>query len=135
MRSPRRRSIEIPGVGHGAAPIPMGCRVDNVVYSSAIPGTDAATGEIPADPTAQVRHAFANLDGFLAAAAVTLDDVVRLTVLLTDDSPRGAVNEEWLARFPDERSRPARHAVLGPLRGSMVIQLEVVAVAPAVEGS
>lgn len=133
MPPSRRRSIEISGVDHGAAPVPMGARVGDVVYSSAIPGADATSGDVPPNPADQVRQAFINLDSFLAAADVTLDDVVRLTVLLSDDGLRDAVNVEWLARFPDSQSRPARHAVIGPLRAPMMVQLEVMAVAPTAE--
>ncbi|MFJ2116387.1 MULTISPECIES: RidA family protein [unclassified Streptomyces] len=129
MTFPRRRSIEIKGVGHGSAPIPMGARVGAVVHSSGIPGTDASTGEIPTDPRAQVRHVFRNLDSFLAEADVTHDDVVRLTVLLVTEELRDAVNEEWLVRFPEPSSRPARHTTIGPLRAGMLVQLEVIAVA------
>lgn len=129
MRASRRRSIEIPGVGHGAAPIPMGARVGPIVHSSGIPGTDAHLGVLPSDSKEQVRHAFLNLDSFLSAAGVTLDEVVRLTVLLTSEDLRDTVNEEWLARFPDPAGRPARHITLGPLRAGMLIQLEVMAVA------
>lgn len=129
MGTTRRRSVEIPGVGHGSAPIPMGARVGAIVHSSGIPGTDAHLGVLPADPREQVRHAFRNLDTFLSEAGVTLDDVVRLTVLLTADELRDTVNEEWLARFPDPAGRPARHTTLGPLRAGMLIQLEVMAVA------
>ncbi len=128
----RRRAIEIAGVEHGA-PIPMGCRIDNIVYSSGIMGTDPSTGETPEDGEAQVRFAFANMEAFLSAADVTTDDVIRLTVLLDDFSLREFVNEEWLRLFPDPESRPARHAVQQKLNGKFTkIQLECIAVAPSV---
>jgi 2-iminobutanoate/2-iminopropanoate deaminase len=126
----RRRSIDIEGASHNA-PIPMGCRIDNIVYSSGIMGTDPATSEVAERGEDQVRFAFANLKKFLDAAGVTPDDVVRMTVLLGDDSLRGAINEEWLKMFPDEGSRPARHAMNLELAGTMLVQLEVVAVAPS----
>jgi 2-iminobutanoate/2-iminopropanoate deaminase len=127
--SARRRSIEIEGAAHGA-PIPMGCRIGNLVYSSGIMGTDPTTGKTAEGGEAQVRAAFANVKKFLDAAGVTPDDVIRMTVLLEDMDLRTYVNEEWLELFPDEDSRPARHAMRQQLNGSMVIQLEVIAVAP-----
>jgi 2-iminobutanoate/2-iminopropanoate deaminase len=126
--TPRRRSIEIEGASH-AAPIPMGSRIDNIVYSSAIMGTDPATGSVPDDGAAQVSFAFANLKKFLVAAGVTPDDVVRMTVHLGDPSLRAAINVEWEAMFPDPESRPARHAMNLKLNANMLVQLEVVAVA------
>lgn len=123
-----RRSIDIEGVEH-SAPIPMGCRIGNIVYSSGIMGADPATGVVPPDGADQVRFAFANAASFLRAAGVTPDDVIRVTVLLADMGLRSAVNEQWLAMFPDAQSRPARHAVASQLAGSMLVQLEFIAVA------
>lgn len=107
----------------------MGSRVDNIVYSSGIMGTDPATGKVPDNGDEQVRFAFANLRKFLAAADVTPEDVVRVTVLLQDPGLRGTINEEWEKLFPDPESRPARHAMNIQLNGSMLVQLEAVAVA------
>jgi 2-iminobutanoate/2-iminopropanoate deaminase len=107
----------------------MGCRIDNIVYSSGISGR-GPSGDLPEDGEQQVRNSFANLRAFLAAADVTTDDVIRLTVSLADMTLREFVNEEWLAMFPDPESRPARHASLQNLNGPKTkLQLEVVAVA------
>ncbi len=130
MAEKRRRSIEIEGVAH-TAPIPMGSRIDNVVYSSAIMGADPVTGEIPDDGEAQVRYAFVNLARFLQVAGVSAEEVVRLTVHLSEPTLRDAINVEWEAMFPDPESRPARHAMNLPLNRNMLVQLEVVAVAPS----
>lgn len=130
MAAKRRRTIEIPGVHHNA-PIPMGARVDNVVYSSAIMGADPDTGVVPDDGLAQVRFAFVNLRRFLDAAGVTPDDVVRITVHLEDPSLRDEINVHWTELYPDEEDRPSRHALNVTLNNNMLVQLEVVAVAPA----
>lgn len=124
----RRRSIDIAGAAH-SAPIPMGCRIDNIIYSSAIMGSDPTTGEVAERGEDQVRFAFANVAKFLDAAGATAEDVIRMTVLLEDMELRTFVNEEWLKMFPDPESRPARHAVQQHLNGSMLVQLEVIAVA------
>ena len=107
----------------------MGSRIGNIVYSSGIRGIDPATGRTAEGGEAQVRFAFASLRKFLDAAGVTPDDVIRMTVLLEDMDLRDYVNDEWLAMFPDENSRPARHAMLQKLNGTMLVELEVVAVA------
>jgi 2-iminobutanoate/2-iminopropanoate deaminase len=107
----------------------MGSRIGNIVYSSGIMGTDPSTGKTAETGEEQVRFAFANVAKFLVAAEVTPDDVIRMTVLLEDMNLRDFVNEEWLKMFPDPASRPARHAVSQKLNGTMLIQLEVIAVA------
>jgi 2-iminobutanoate/2-iminopropanoate deaminase len=125
----RRQTIEIPGVSHGKTPIPMAARVGNVVYSSAIPGQDPATGELPAGENEQVAQVFANAAAVLDAAGVTRDDVVYMSVLLARAELRPEVNKHWLDWFPDADDRPARHVTVQPLAGGMVVQVQLVAVA------
>jgi 2-iminobutanoate/2-iminopropanoate deaminase len=129
MAAVSRRSIEVAGLQH-SAPIPMGSRVGGIVFSSGIMGSDPDTGQIPDAGGAQVRLVFRNLRSFLAAAGVTAEDVVRMTVYLVSDDLRAEVNEEWLEMFPVAESRPARHTLIHNLPGRMQVQVEVVAVAP-----
>ena len=127
----RRLSFQIPGVHH-AAPIPFGARVGNVLYSSAIQGIDADTGELGADVREQARHCFRNLRTLLDAAGATSDDIVRMTCYLADLSDREALNEPWIEMFPDENDRPARHTTrYDPPPGGMRVQIEVMAVLEA----
>lgn len=128
MSEQQKRSLEVPGVTHGNAPIPMGARVGNVIYSSGIMGKDPATDQLPADLESQVRFAFQNMATLLQAGGATLDNVVRMSVFITDDSARKPVNEAWLNAFPDPHDRPARHTTKHDLPGGMLVQLEIVAV-------
>jgi reactive intermediate/imine deaminase len=64
----------------------------------------------PDDPQAQTRQVFRNLSGALAAAGATLDDVVKLTVFLTNMSDLAdfrTVRDE----FVDARRPPASSLV------------------------
>lgn len=124
----RARSLEVPGVSHGSAPIPMGARVGNMIYSSGILGKDPATDKLPVDGDGQARFVFQNMRTLLEAGGASADDVVRMTVYLKDDSLREALNREWLATFPDPHDRPARHVLIHPLPGALLIQAEIVAV-------
>ncbi|MDB5874441.1 MAG: hypothetical protein JWQ07_3883 [Ramlibacter sp.] len=128
MNSSRPRSIEVEGVSHGGAPIPMGARVGNMLCSSGIAGVDAATGQLGADAAAQAKFAFANMRSLLRNGGATLSDVVRMTVYIKDNSARQHVNAQWLECFPDPHDRPARHALVYDLQGGMLLQLEIVAV-------
>ncbi|CAN7334274.1 RidA family protein [Variovorax sp. LjRoot178] len=125
------RSLEVPGVSHGAAPIPLGARVGNVLYSSGIPGMDPETGRLPPDAAAQAGFAFRNMRALLEAGGATLEDVVRMTVYLKDSAAREQVNALWLECFPDPHDRPARHTLMYDLQQGMLLQLEVVAVLPS----
>jgi 2-iminobutanoate/2-iminopropanoate deaminase len=123
----RRQTFEIPGVHH-AAPIPYGARVGNVIYSSAIQGINADTGEISEDIADQAKHCFKTLATFLKVAGATPDDIVRMTCFLKDLGDREVLNNEWNSLFPDEHDRPARHtSQYDPPRG-MKIQIEIIAI-------
>lgn len=125
---PHRQSLELEGVTH-AAPIPMGARVGNMVFSSGIMGKDPATDKLPPEPDRQAHFAFLNMKSLLATAGATMGDVGHITVFINDNAMRDHVNREWFAHFPDEHDRPARHTILQPtLAGGMLVQLEIIAV-------
>ena len=123
-----RRSIEVPGVSHGNAPIPMGARVGNMIYSSGIMGKDPATDTLPADGPSQAKFMFMNLRSLLAQGGADLGDVVHVKAYVKDNSQRDALNAEWLQCFPDPHDRPARHTMVTDLPGGMLVQIEIVAV-------
>lgn len=131
MTTHRPRSLEVAGVSHGAAPIPLGARVGSTIYSSGIPGIDPATGQLAQDAAGQARFAFQNMRAMLEAGGATPDDVVRITVYLKDNAAREHVNAQWVECFPDPHDRPARHSLVYDLQGGMLLQLEVVAVLDA----
>jgi len=128
MSSSEKRSLEVAGVSHGGAPIPMGARVGNMIFSSGIMGRDPATDTLPMDGAEQVKFAFQNMRALLAAGGASLDHLARMTVFIKDESVRAAINEEWVKCFPDPHDRPARHTLTYDLRGGMLLQLEIIAV-------
>lgn len=130
MTSRRPRSLEIEGLNHGSAPIPMGARVGNLIFTSGISGKDPKTGQLAAGAQAQAFHAFENLRLVLENGGATMADVGQITVLTVDDSLRDVVNAEWLRHFPDPHDRPARHTTVQALRGGALLQLMAVAVVP-----
>ncbi len=122
----KRTSINIPGMAHGA-PIPMGSKIGNTVYSSAISGRDVERNVMPEDPDEQAVNMFKNLRTFMECAGGTPEDIVHLRFLTKDEKYRENMNKEWLKMFPDEHSRPARHALTTEVRGSL-FAVEIVAV-------
>ena len=80
------------------------------VYLSGQIGLEPATGELVAESfEAQVRQAFANLKAVVAAAGGTLDNVVKLTLFLTDLSKFAAANAIMAEIIP--QPFPARSTV------------------------
>jgi enamine deaminase RidA (YjgF/YER057c/UK114 family) len=124
----KRRSDHPAGKPLHQQPIPSVCRVGNMIFSGAISGIDRTTGELPPDAETQIANAFDNLKACVEVAGGTLGDIGKLTVFLADRDQRTIVNKHWLALFPDEHDRPARHTVGGALPGGYVIQMEFVAV-------
>jgi 2-iminobutanoate/2-iminopropanoate deaminase len=129
------RSIEIPGLGHGGAPIPQAARVGPLLASGGIGGVDPTTGVLPEDVDHQVRQVFANVIAVLAAGGASTDDVVKMTFLVRDRAARAAIDATWLDVFPDPTDRPARHVVVTDLPGGLLVQAEILASVPAGAGA
>lgn len=122
------RSIHVDGVKHGA-PIPMGARVGNMIFSSGIMGADPATGTVPEDLESQCVFAFANMKTMVENAGGTIKNIGTIKVYMKNRSQREAVNRPWLEMFPDEDDRPARHAIeYDAFPPGVLVQLEIVAV-------
>jgi 2-iminobutanoate/2-iminopropanoate deaminase len=126
----RRQSIYVEGFGH-RNPIPAACRLGNVVTSGIIYGLDVATGK-PADGLQrQCALMFEHVRAIVEAAGGTLDDIVKLNVWMTDRSQRQAINDAWLALFPDPDTRPARQTMQGVLTPGILVQCDFLAVVDA----
>lgn len=123
----KRKVLKVPGVEHDA-PIPMGVKIGQMVFSSGIMGRDPETGSLPSEPERQAEFVFRNLSAMMEDAGGTTDDIAHVTVFIKDDSIREHVNREWLGMFPREDDRPARHAIRHDLPGGMLVQLEITAV-------
>ncbi|MBV8168439.1 MAG: RidA family protein [Alphaproteobacteria bacterium] len=123
----KRKSIHVAGFGH-VNPIPAACRVGNLVMSGGIAGIDPATGKVAPTLEAQCAFMFEHVKTIVEAAGGTPDDIIKLTVWMTDRGQRAALNAEWLKMFPDEHARPARHTMQTPLDGGLLIQCDFTAV-------
>lgn len=123
----KREVIEIPGLSHNA-PIPLGAKIGNLIYSSAISGRESEKSGLPDDPDLQAELLFRNIRAFMKKAGGTPDNIIHMTVFLKEEKHRESINKEWLKMFPNENDRPARHALTIDLRGKVLFQIELVAV-------
>ena len=124
----KRRSFEVSGLGH-ENPIPMGCIIGNIMMSSGIFGMEPETRKFPDDVEGQCKQMFENVRKVMAGAGGSTDDIIKMVVWAKEKTFKNAVNKEWLAMFPDEHSRPARHTMIyGGFTGNTLIQCEIVAV-------
>jgi enamine deaminase RidA (YjgF/YER057c/UK114 family) len=85
--------------------------------------------KVPADLDEQCRLMFENVRRVMAAAGGSPDDIVKMTVWITDRSLREIMNRHWVAMFPDPHSRPARHTLTSrDFAAPMQIQCDLMAV-------
>ena len=115
-------------VGH----YPHARRVGNLLFLSGIgpraPGTDA----IPEGIEAQSRAVLANVRAVLDASGARWEDLVDVTVFLTDMAGdfRGW-NAVWAEHFPDAAQAPCRTTVgITALPTPIAIELKCIAVVP-----
>ena len=124
----QRRSIDVAGAKH-VNPIPSASRRGPFVASGAISGADSETGKVPDDLDEQSRLMFENVRRVMAAAGGSPDDIVKMTVWITDRTLRPILNKHWIEIFPDPHSRPARHTVTSAdFTAPMQIQCDLLAV-------
>ena len=108
-------------------------------YSQAVRAGDTLymSGQIPLDPAtmqivdggidAQARQVFANLRAVAAAAGATLNDIVKLTILMTDLAEFAKVNDIMAAHFEAPYPARATYQVAALPRGAR-IEVEAVLV-------
>jgi 2-iminobutanoate/2-iminopropanoate deaminase len=123
-----RQSVNVAGASH-TNPIPSASRRGPFVVTGAISGADPATGKVPDDLDQQCRLMFANVRRVIAAAGGSPDDILKMTVWITDRGLRPILNKHWVEMFPDPQSRPARHTLTSTdLAPPMQVQCDLMAV-------
>lgn len=87
-------------------------------------------GEMPEDFAGQCEQVLANLDRVLTEHGLRRDQVVKVTVFLTDMADYAALNERYRAFFTD--APPARSAIaVAALPFDALVELEAVVHAPS----
>ena len=100
---------------------------DLVITSGQLP-IDVATGAFPEGIEAQTRQSLTNVKAIIEAAGLTMDDVVKTTVFLSDMNNFAAMNGVY-AQFFSEGNYPARSAVeVARLPKDALVEIEVIAV-------
>ncbi|MGW5151508.1 RidA family protein [Rhodococcus koreensis] len=122
-----RRSIEVPGLHHGKAPIPQAALVGPLLTSSGVNGLDPESGTVPSSVDEQVALIFANIGRIMDAAGGTTADIAKCTFFVRDRSARSAIDPHWVNMFPDASSRPARHTLEHALADPLLVQCELIA--------
>ncbi|QQE77609.1 RidA family protein [Alicyclobacillus sp. SO9] len=123
----KREVLHVKGSEH-QNPIPTAVKTGNMVYTSALIGSNPETGEMPETVQEEVANLFHYIREIMHLAGGSTDDIAHLTVLVNDREYKKVVNVEWLKMFPDENDRPARHTTVTDLREGLRVQIELTAV-------
>lgn len=123
----KREVLHVKGSNH-QNPIPTAVKIGNMVYTSAIIGSDPETGQIPETVEEEVANLFYYIREIMELAGGSIEDIAKINVLATDAEYKKVVNVEWLKMFPNENDRPARHTNIQKLREGLRVQIELIAV-------
>ena len=85
--------IQTPSAPAAIGPYSQAVRVGSTVYLSGQIGLDPATGNLRDGVEAQARQVIANLTAVAQAAGGSLDDIVKITLLLADMADFTTVND------------------------------------------
>jgi reactive intermediate/imine deaminase len=115
-----KSAIQTPGAPEAIGTYSQAIRAGNAVYLSGQIGLDPASMQMADGIEGQTHRVFRNLAAVAAAAGMSLDHAVRMTVYLTDLAHFARVNE-IMAQYVRE-PYPARAAVgvAGLPRGALV---------------
>ena len=119
--------ISTPNAPAAIGPYSQALDLGNVVYCSGQIPIVPATGELAEGLQAQAEQVFANIEAVLAEAGLTMANVVKTTVFLTDLADFAAVNEIYAKHFATPY--PARSCVqVAGLPKGAKLECEVMAV-------
>ena len=106
----KRKQLHTDGAPQALGPYSQAIDCGDLVFCSGQVAIDPGTGAIVAsDAAGQTRQVLKNLEAVLAAANLTLDDVVKTTIYLASMDDFQAVNEVYAGFFADDP--PARATV------------------------
>jgi 2-iminobutanoate/2-iminopropanoate deaminase len=101
-------------------PYSQAIRAGRTVYLSGQIGLDPATGNLREGLEAQIRQVIANLKAVAEASGGTLDDIVKMTLLLADMADFATVNEILAKTFTPPYPARATYQVAALPRAARV---------------
>jgi 2-iminobutanoate/2-iminopropanoate deaminase len=125
---PMKTVISTTNAPAAIGPYSQAIDLGNMIITSGQLPIDVATGAFPEGIEAQTRQSLTNVKAILAEAGLTMDNVVKTTVFLSDMNNFAAMNGVY-AQFFSEGNYPARSAVeVARLPKDALVEIEVIAV-------
>ena len=127
-----KRAISSPDAPAALGPYSQAVRAGHTVYLSGQLGLDPATGILVEGIEAQTHQVFLNLRAVAAAAGGSIDDMVKLSILMQDLGDFAKVNEIMSSYFHQPYPARATYQVAALPRAAL-IEIEGVLVLPAAD--
>ena len=108
-------------------PYSQGIDIGNLVFTSGQLPLNMDTGEMETEIKAATKASLSNVKAILAEAGLTMDNVIKTTVFISDMNNFAAMNEVYATFFGE--TAPARSCVeVARLPKDVLIEIEAVAV-------
>jgi len=115
-----RSPIHSPDAPAAIGPYSQAIRAGDTLYLSGQIGLDPKTGQLVDGVEAQAHQVFRNLRAVAAAAGGTLDDMVKVSILLLDLADFAQVNDIMASYFKTPYPARATYQVAGLPRGARI---------------
>jgi 2-iminobutanoate/2-iminopropanoate deaminase len=121
-----RQDVSTPGAPAAIGPYSQAIAIDGFVFCSGQAGLDPITGQLVSGIEDQTERTMLNLEAVLAAAGVSMADVVKTTIFLTDLASFSLVNAIYSRHVVGPA--PARSTVqVAALPRSALVEIEAIA--------
>ena len=127
-----KHAISSPDAPAALGPYSQAIRAGHTVYLSGQLGLDPVTGILVEGIEAQTHQVFLNLRAVAAAAGGSLDDMVKLSILMQDLGDFAKVNEIMSSYFKQPYPARATYQVAALPRAAL-IEVEGILVLPAAD--
>ena len=108
-------------------PYSQGIDIGNLVFTSGQLPLNMDTGEMETEIKAATKASLSNVKAILAEAGLTMDNVIKTTVFISDMNNFAAMNEVYSTFFGE--TAPARSSVeVARLPKDVLVEIEAVAV-------
>lgn len=108
-------------------PYSQGIDIGNLVFTSGQLPLNMETGEMETEIKAATKASLSNVKAILAEAGLSMDDVIKTTVFISDMNNFAAMNEVYATFFGE--TAPARSCVeVARLPKDVLVEIEAVAV-------
>lgn len=115
-----RQAIKSPDAPAALGPYSQAIRAGNTVYLSGQLGLDPKSGNLVDGVEAQTHQVFKNLRAVALAAGGTLDDMVKLSILMQNLSDFAKVNEIMAGYFKEPYPARATYQVAALPKGALI---------------